>query len=358
MIKTFCRAAGLGLLVCTGLVLAERIGLPTAFAQDPPESSQSTSAAPDASGNTAVAASQKTGTGIRLGDPVVENWQFGLLVVAEGQLTGIETYLPLPTEWPEQKLRVLDIQKSDQVTRSGYKEVGENARIMQIKMNQIAAGDTAKVVVKMEVTRHPILEPEDTNLFRIPKRVSRKLRQYLNASPYIEVRDRKVRQFAADAPVDEDAPAWDQVKTIYEYVREKIKYEFDREIKTCVEALENGQGDCEEMTSLFIAICRNRNIPARAVWVPDHTYPEFYLEDDEGNGHWFPCQVAGDYAFGSMPDTRPIVQKGDKYRLPGHKKQLRYIQPTLTARDARAKPHLRWLMNRTRESGGALERLK
>ena len=67
---------------------------------------------------------------------------------------------------------------------------------------------------------------------------------------------------------------------------------------------------------MFIALCRAVDIPARTVWVPEHCYPEFYLVDDKGEGHWFPCQVAGSRAFGEMPDTKPILAKGDNFRPP------------------------------------------
>jgi hypothetical protein len=85
------------------------------------------------------------------------------------------------------------------------------------------------------------------------------------------------------------------------------------------------------MTALFIAICRARGIPARAVWIPQHTYPEFYLEDGQGNGHWFPCQVAGPYEFGGMTEAFPILQKGDNFKIPGLPRARRFVQPTLSA---------------------------
>ena len=81
-------------------------------------------------------------------------------------------------------------------------------------------------------------------------------------------------------------------------------------------ALSTGVGDCEELTSLFIALCRQHGIPARSVWVDGHTYPEFYLVDGQGVGEWFPCQAAGDRAFGSLPAMRPILQKGDRFQIP------------------------------------------
>jgi len=71
-----------------------------------------------------------------------------------------------------------------------------------------------------------------------------------------------------------------QVEAIYDWVRENVEYKFDTQIHSCLDALDSGKGDCEELSSLFIAICRARDIPARAVWIPGHTYPEFYLLDE------------------------------------------------------------------------------
>ena len=95
--------------------------------------------------------------------------------------------------------------------------------------------------------------------------------------------------------------------------------------------MRDGTGDCEEITSLFIAICRAADIPARTVWVPGHCYPEFYLEDDKGQGHWFPCQSAGAREFGGISELRPILQKGDNFRPPknSHERQ-RYMAEYLT----------------------------
>ena len=39
-------------------------------------------------------------------------------------------------------------------------------------------------------------------------------------------------------------------------------------------------------------------------------------EDAKGEGHWFPCDVAGKRAFGEMPDSRLILEKGDNFRPP------------------------------------------
>jgi len=60
--------------------------------------------------------------------------------------------------------------------------------------------------------------------------------------------------------------------------------------------------------------------------------PEFYLEDDKGKGHWFPCQSAGAREFGGINDTRPILQKGDNFR--GPKGKQRYMAEHLTGKPA------------------------
>jgi hypothetical protein len=52
--------------------------------------------------------------------------------------------------------------------------------------------------------------------------------------------------------------------------------------------------------------------------------------DDAGKGYWFPCQSAGAKAFGGIPETRPILQKGDNFHDPDRPKNaLRYVNEFL-----------------------------
>ena len=98
----------------------------------------------------------------------------------------------------------------------------------------------------------------------------------------------------------------------------KVEYRFDPKIKEARAALDDGYGDCEELTSLFIAMCRINKIPARAVWVPGHCYPEFYLEDEQGNGHWYPCQAAGQRGSSARcPNQDRSCRKGTISECPG-----------------------------------------
>ena len=147
-----------------------------------------------------------------------------------------------------------------------------------------------------------------------PATFDRQTRAFLRPSPKIESSDRKIRTLAKEIVADKEK-AWEKVEAIYDWVREHIEYK-NGSFKGALAALNDGDGDCEEMTSLFIALCRANTIPARTVWVHGHCYPEFYLADAEGKGYWFPCQAAGTRAFGEIPEVRPILQKGDNVHPP------------------------------------------
>jgi hypothetical protein len=129
--------------------------------------------------------------------------------------------------------------------------------------------------------------------------------------------------------------AWERVEAIYDWVRGHITYE-EGDIKPALEALKDGKGDAEELTSLFIALCRANKIPARMVWVPRHCYPEFYLVDREGKGHWIPCELKGRGSFGQIAEFRPILQKGDNFTVPEKlNRRQRYVSEFLSVKSGR-----------------------
>jgi hypothetical protein len=274
--------------------------------------------------------------------PVTTTWKFGIRVTGTGETRNAQVTFPLPVDWPEQKIHVVSIDTTENVAAAKIRKLGSDASQMFFRIPRLQADEVAEVSVTMQIEKRESRAPADPSRFVFGDSRSRKLRGYLTPSPYIESNDDRIVELANGLPVNPDETAWQQVETIYRWVRENLEYRFDTEIRSCLEAVDTGHGDCEEMSSLFIALCRARGIPARAVWIPEHTYPEFYLEDADGNGHWFPCQAAGSYAFGHMPEARPILQKGDKFRVPGHSRPLRYIQPTMKAYGST--PRWAWLM--------------
>lgn len=282
------------------------------------------------------------------GEPVRSVWEFGLEIQATDKASGIKAAVPVPMEWPEQSVRLLDEHRSDGVGQFKHRNLTKEARQLQFNVNRVSSDQNAIAYETYEVLRRPILKPANPHQLKIADPVPGKLKRFLKPSPYIESRHERIRNIAAQLKEKHgDGPAWEWVESIYRYVREKVEYKFDPQIHSCLEALDSGHGDCEELSSLFIAICRASDIPARAVWIPGHTYPEFYLVDQQGNGHWFPCQAAGIYEFGEMNETRPVLQKGDQFRMPGSRKPVRYVRPTLVAKDPGAGISLEWIARET-----------
>jgi hypothetical protein len=285
--------------------------------------------------------------GIHLGSESTSQWRFGVVVTATSSLvTGVRATLPVPMNWPEQTVKKISEDKSPNASIE-YKTLeaapGQpGLRQMIVTAPRIAAGDQMSAVVTLEITKRRIEAPSETNVYQIPKAPPAGIIRFLTPSPYIESKDPKIKSLAAEITAGKES-AWDKTAAIFDWVRDNVKYVFAEEIKPAVTALKVGQGDCEELSSLVIAMCRSTKIPARAVWIPGHTYPEFYLTDEQGKGHWFPCQAAGaDRQFGSMIEDRPILQKGDNFTI-GNKQQ-RYVQQSLAAKDAASPPTVKFIM--------------
>lgn len=273
------------------------------------------------------------GKGISLGREQVQRLMVGVKVKAGGPCRGVFATVPVPMEWPEQQVQIVDESFSPAVKKVDYRILDKGVKQLLVTIPMLNAGEETEAILTVEIRRQAIVEPTDPSVFSIPKQPHRSIRKFLAASPFIESRNAKIRTLAKKLIADKET-AWDQVRAIYDYVRDHVEYQ-ESELKGAVATLRDEQGDCEAMTSLFIALCRAAKIPARMVWVTDHSYPEFYLVDDEGQGHWIPCQIAGAEAFGSMPETRPILQKGDSFKVPETKARRRYVATQLKAKAVR-----------------------
>ena len=289
--------------------------------------------------------------GTKVGESRVSQWRTGVIIRASGgACRGLTGYVPVPTDWPEQEVKTVEEDISPSVKVS-YQMIDGGVKVMNVRIPQLASGEEAKALSTVEIRRSVILPPENTDIYKLPetRKLPRDVRLYLAPSPKIESRDAKIRKLAKEVGAEREK-AWEQVEAIYDWVREKVKYQ-NGPLKGALAALKDETGDCEDITSLFIAICRAAGIPARTVWVPGHCYPEFYLEDDQGQGHWFPCQAAGTREFGGITELRPILQKGDNFRPPGKGNQRkgnerqRYMAESLTGKPmpGGGKPQVRFI---------------
>ena len=276
--------------------------------------------------------------GAKAGVSQTHKWQAGIIVNAQGgpcrMLIG---YVPVPNEWPEQVVKIVEQDVSPGVKLS-YQLVDGGARLMLVNIPFVQAGQEVKALVTFEIKRHAQLPPENKEAFELPdaKSLDISVRHYLAPSPKIEIGDPKVVKAAKEVGADREK-AWERVEALYDWVRGKVQYKTGGPIKSSSEALKDGEGGHDEMSALFVAVCRAAKIPARMVWVPQFSYAEFYLLDKKGEGHWIPCAPAGTRTFGEMPDTKPILEKGDNFSPPyskSKKDRQRYLTEYLAGKPA------------------------
>lgn len=256
--------------------------------------------------------------------PQVQNWRIGLVLKTPVTCTDVFATFPVPMNWPEQKVTVTGRTIDPQVTAWDTRELGGGVKQVLLKMARVTAGSTVEMTFNIAIERSRIVGPTETDDLVIPAKVGRDLRFFLSSSPYIDSSNARIKAAYRELAATDVPNAWARVEQIYDFVREKVKY-VEGPLKNASQALREGHGDCEEMTSLFVALCRNAKIPARMVWIPEHCYPEFYLEDAAGKGHWFPCQAAGTRQFGRMDEYRPVLQKGDRFKVPEKRTTTRYV---------------------------------
>ncbi len=304
---------------------------------------------------------QPTDGTAKFGQPVVGRFQVGAEIIASrGACRGIKAMVAVPLECDEQTVRIVDEEFTSDVQSVSYRDVpGGGARQMLITIPYLPAKAKARAVVTFEVTTRPILPPDDATAatLTIPQRPPRDLRRFTSVSPFIEAKNRKIRKIAREHFSDENAEEatpsadeamatdWQKIERLYDYMLDNIKY-IEGPDTSALDTLREGAADCYGRSAFFIALCRSMGVPARVVWVNHHCYAEFYLEDAQGVGSWYPIESAGSRAFGEMPLARTILQKGDNFRIPERpKERLRYATDFMVGLPVKGagKPRVRYI---------------
>lgn len=245
----------------------------------------------------------------------------------DGAAKNVSAMGPIPMDWPEQQVKLIS-QKMTPGAKCSEKLLKGQAAILTMQVPSIPKGGSAFVERLYEITRYRTefkLPPEELSL---PRKLPADLRAQLTGpAPGMEMKHPKIVDLAKSLKQDDVKP-WDNVRGFWKWTRDNVRFE-NGDFRGALFAVENGCGDCEEMSALFISLCRLTGNVARTVWVEGHDYPEFYLEDKQGKGHWIPAQVVGPPWFGEIMEYRPIFQKGDRFYDPFQRQYLRYVPHTV-----------------------------
>jgi transglutaminase-like putative cysteine protease len=266
--------------------------------------------------------------GPRLGDSRIQTYRAGVILEPGTALNTAFITVPVPMAWKEQRIISINEEKmkAGLASRVVYRPINGGAMEMYVQLDNVRLTRPLEIVVEAEVQNYELLPPDNPGQYVIPSRVPKEVDQYLLASPCIESKDSTFAKMYKDITKNRSTD-WDKVEALYSFVQNNVKYDNTAWNKPAKGALAvtkmKGQwtGDCKDMCCLFVALCRAGKIPARIVRVPEHCYAEFYLESKQDKrprnglpmGFWFPCQVAGTYSFGGIPEQRVILQKGDSF---------------------------------------------
>ena len=295
---------------------------------------------------------------LRFGETLVSRYQVGATVTARnGPVQQVLAMVAIPFTCAEQDVRLVEQDFSPHVDKVEYRPLSAfaegGARQMLITIPYLPGGEEARAVVTFEVRTRIILPPEDPSSLTIPAKPDRDLKRFLGRSPFIETKHAKIKKTVREIEtslVEHDqqpVSAWQRVEAIYQYVQDHVEY-VEGPDKSAVRTLADASGDCQNISALFVALCRTAGVPARIVWVHEHNYAEFCLVDPQGKPHWFPCESSGTRAFGEMPLARTILQKGDNFRVPERPRvKLRYASDFLIGLPVpgSGKPRVRYIRN-------------
>lgn len=279
--------------------------------------------------------------GVTFSNPIVNRWRVGVSIQGSSRSAkNLLITIPVPVDWPEQTVLLHEENIPPDIRSVEYRELNSGVRQLVATIPHLAANQLIGLSVIFDVTTSRINGPTDTSLLEIPKRLPREVKEYLGVSPQISYRNAKLRNRVNEI-ISEQESDWKKVEALFDWVRDNIQQRTDVATDTLT-VFHRQTGCSEDRVGLFVAMCRAAKVPARMVWVDGAQYAEFYLVDPAGDGHWFPCQVAGHREFGGNTEPRIILQKGDNIRVPEKEHRQKYCAEFVTGA-GNAKPVVKFV---------------
>jgi hypothetical protein len=248
--------------------------------------------------------------------------RLGIELEGTGNATQIKATTVAPVEHPEQKLEAVGVDGvgCSAALRALTPEAGQ----LVLAAPGIAKGQKIAAAATYKLTLHKEYHAYVRERFPAAQKFSKESsKQYLYDSPGIQMRSKEVRELVKSVGGQIEHP-WDRAKAYHAWVWENIRVRIGS-YTSVVEALRDRVGDCEERAAVFVALCRASGIPARLVWVPNHNWAEFYLNDEQGEGHWIAAHTSAYSWFGWTGAHELVLQKGDNIVVPEKKQELRLL---------------------------------
>ena len=72
-----------------------------------------------------------------LGDSNVSYWEFGLKIQSQGNASGIIATIPIPVDWREQQVKVVQENRTDNLKKLTYNNITKPMKQLVIKANRL-----------------------------------------------------------------------------------------------------------------------------------------------------------------------------------------------------------------------------
>jgi hypothetical protein len=247
----------------------------------------------------------------------------GIELEGQGEASDIKSTTTVPLDYPEQTIESVEIKT--QGCEAEIRKLSPTGAQLILSAAGIAQGQIISAVASYKLTLRKEYQAYERDQFPEKQKVPLDIkRDFLGGSPGIQTSSPQIKKLVAELAKGVSHP-WDQAKAFAAWVPKNIKPQIGS-YTSVVTALETHRGDCEEMAGVFVALCRAVNIPARLVWIPNHTWAEFYLHDKDGKAHWIPAHTACYNWFGWNGAHELVLQKGDRIKVPERNMFFRLLE--------------------------------
>jgi Transglutaminase-like superfamily len=135
---------------------------------------------------------------------------------------------------------------------------------------------------------------------------------YTKSEPFLEQTPEIIA--LASSIVKDETSIMGKAKSIFTFVRSKMRYKYPPDARGVLDAIKSYEGDCGQYSALFIALCRCAGVPARqqsgfaidSAGFGYHVWSEIFVPE----AGWVPMDATLPEGFAHIPNNRYIASVG------------------------------------------------